>query len=93
MPKQKKRTKREHDDFVATLRHEKGFWDVESDPEVGELVDVLTAEGVEVGIAEAVVAAAFVRGRNQLARSQATIVKNGLTSLWDSLGKRRRQRG
>jgi hypothetical protein len=93
MPKQKRRTKREHDDFVATLRHEKGFWSVESDPEVGELVDVLTAEGVEVGIAEAVVAAAFVRGRNQLARSQATIVKNGLTTLYDNIVGKKRRRG
>ena len=92
MPK-KKLTKREHDDFVATLRHEKGLWDVESDPEVGELVDALTAEGVEVSIAEAVVAAAFVRGRNQLARSQATIVKNGLTTLYDNIVGKRRRRG
>lgn len=92
MPKRTRRTKREHKEFIDELRHEKGLWAVEHDPLLGELVDALTEEGVEVGIAEAIVAEAHNRGVKALAQKQAAAVQTGLTKLYDSVfgGKKRR---
>ena len=88
-----RRTKRELKEFIEELRETKGLWDVESDPALGELVDALTEEGVEVGIAEAIIAEAHKRGVHALAQKQAAAVQSGLTKLYDSVfGSKKRRR-